>query len=306
MSQTTDGRRVTAADNDEVAVEGAVGDRAVRFQACLEGEVPAEPFRGGRHREQLHVRRRHHELLAVARIHDAPIAQGFDVGKFDIVIAANVLHATSDLGRSVANVRDLLKPTGVLLLIEGTRRVRWLDLIFGMTPGWWAYRDRNLRPDYPLISVGQWKSLLDVEYGLNADGGGGCFSRDRRPLGYTLQTAEKTYADYAFTTHNPGGHSSKPRPDNAIYELSADESSALGTLMAEVMRAQREALGAEHVYAFQIADQVQHCHVHLVPRFADTPDRLRGTRCFDARPEDALPDSELVRAAEAVGRKLAP
>ena len=96
------------------------------------------------------------------------------------------------------------------------------------------------------------------------------------------------------------------RHARAIYELDVDESAALGQLMAEVMRAQREALGAEHVYAFQIADQVQHCHVHLVPRFADTPDRLRGTRCFDARPEDAVPAAALAEAAVAVRRKLAP
>jgi acetylornithine deacetylase/succinyl-diaminopimelate desuccinylase-like protein len=70
------------------------------------------------------------------------------------------------------------------------------------------------------LGATQWRSLLDAEYGLNADGGGGGFDHHRQPIGFTLQTAEKTYADFAFTTHNPGGHSSKPRPDNAIYELS--------------------------------------------------------------------------------------
>jgi acetylornithine deacetylase/succinyl-diaminopimelate desuccinylase-like protein len=70
------------------------------------------------------------------------------------------------------------------------------------------------------LGATQWKSMLDAEYGLNADGGGGGFAKDKRPLGFTFQTAEKTYADYTFTTHNPGGHSSKPRPDNAIYQLS--------------------------------------------------------------------------------------
>jgi acetylornithine deacetylase/succinyl-diaminopimelate desuccinylase-like protein len=64
-----------------------------------------------------------------------------------------------------------------------------------------------------------WHALLDVEYGLNADGGGGGFAPDGRALGFTLQSAEKTFADYTFTTRNRGGHSSKPRPDNAIYEL---------------------------------------------------------------------------------------
>jgi len=70
------------------------------------------------------------------------------------------------------------------------------------------------------LGATQWKPMLDAEYGLNADGGGGSFAPGNRPLGFTFQTAEKTYADYAFTTHNAGGHSSKPRPDNAIYQLS--------------------------------------------------------------------------------------
>jgi len=66
----------------------------------------------------------------------------------------------------------------------------------------------------------EWLDLLGhPEYGLNADGGGGGFNPDGTPAGFTLQTAEKTYADYTFTVHNRGGHSSKPRKDNAIYSL---------------------------------------------------------------------------------------
>lgn len=64
-----------------------------------------------------------------------------------------------------------------------------------------------------------WHDLLDVEYGLNADGGGGGFAPDGRALGFVLQTAEKTYANYVFSATNRGGHSSKPRADNAIYAL---------------------------------------------------------------------------------------
>ena len=66
----------------------------------------------------------------------------------------------------------------------------------------------------------EWLDLLGhPEYGLNADGGGGGINPDGTPAGYTMQTAEKTYADYTFTVHNRGGHSSKPRKDNAIYSL---------------------------------------------------------------------------------------
>lgn len=65
----------------------------------------------------------------------------------------------------------------------------------------------------------EWKKDLDVEYGLNADGGGGRFFPDGRPDIFLMQTAEKTFAGYTLTVHNRGGHSSKPRKDNAIYSL---------------------------------------------------------------------------------------
>jgi len=61
--------------------------------------------------------------------------------------------------------------------------------------------------------------LKNAELALNFDVGGGSYTRDGRPLGYGLQTAEKTYRTYAFTATNRGGHSSRPRPDNAIYDL---------------------------------------------------------------------------------------
>lgn len=65
----------------------------------------------------------------------------------------------------------------------------------------------------------EWNDLLNAEYGLNADAGGGSFDTNNHPLGFKIQTAEKTYTDYMFTVRNSGGHSSKPRADNAIYQL---------------------------------------------------------------------------------------
>lgn len=66
----------------------------------------------------------------------------------------------------------------------------------------------------------EWLTQLgNPEYGLNADGGGISFTPDDKPLGASLQTSEKTFAGYTFTTRNRGGHSSKPRKDNAIYQL---------------------------------------------------------------------------------------
>ena len=66
----------------------------------------------------------------------------------------------------------------------------------------------------------EWLDLLGhPEFGLNADGGGGGVLADGTPVGFTVQTAEKTFAGYTLTVRNRGGHSSKPRKDNAIYSL---------------------------------------------------------------------------------------
>lgn len=69
------------------------------------------------------------------------------------------------------------------------------------------------------LAATDWRKWTDAEFALNADAGGGTFAADGRSLGFGLQTAEKTFADYLLTVRNKGGHSSRPRPDNAIYEL---------------------------------------------------------------------------------------
>lgn len=89
-----------------------------------------------------------------------------------------------------------------------------------------------------------------------------------------------------------------------VYSLEPADAGALGVLCTKVMRAQLAALGAEHVYQFAIGDQVHHCHVHLVPRFANTPANRRGAKCFDVAPEEALGHDLLANAATLVAAEL--
>lgn len=64
--------------------------------------------------------------------------------------------------------------------------------------------------------------LKHAELVLNVDGSGGTFDEATgKPAYWTWQGAEKTYADYRLEVTNPGGHSSAPRPDNAIVQLAA-------------------------------------------------------------------------------------
>lgn len=76
------------------------------------------------------------------------------------------------------------------------------------------------------------RELIDAEFALNEGGGGGT---DGKPVAkggkvaeQAIQVGEKTFANYQLETRNPGGHSSVPRPDNAIYQLAT----ALGKIEA--------------------------------------------------------------------------
>ncbi len=64
------------------------------------------------------------------------------------------------------------------------------------------------------------RDLIDAEFVLNHDGGG-VLSDHGKPLMMEVDATEKLYSDFVLTATNPGGHSSLPRPDNAIYELAA-------------------------------------------------------------------------------------
>jgi acetylornithine deacetylase/succinyl-diaminopimelate desuccinylase-like protein len=63
--------------------------------------------------------------------------------------------------------------------------------------------------------------LLGAEIALNTDAGFGRLDSNGEPQGFYVQTSEKLYQSFVLETTNPGGHSSVPRADNAIYELAA-------------------------------------------------------------------------------------
>jgi len=67
--------------------------------------------------------------------------------------------------------------------------------------------------------VKEHRGLVDVEYIINSDAGGGTLGEDGKATHFTLQTAEKTYASFRLTARNDGGHSSQPRRDNAIFDV---------------------------------------------------------------------------------------
>jgi NAD(P)-dependent dehydrogenase (short-subunit alcohol dehydrogenase family)/SAM-dependent methyltransferase/acyl carrier protein len=99
----------------------------------------------------------------VLDIESDPASQAFGPGQFDIVFAANVVHATCDVRRTLGHIRQLLAPRGMFLLLEATDRRKWIELTFGLTTGWWGFTDLELRQTHPLLSREQWRQLLAAD-----------------------------------------------------------------------------------------------------------------------------------------------
>ena len=125
------------------------------------------------------------------------------------------------LGRGTSDMKNgdvATTMAAVKLMSQGFKPNR--DIIFFYSG------DEETRGMGATLGATKWRNLTDAEFGLNADGGCASYDRNFKPLGCGISMAEKTFQTYFFTTHNPGGHSSRPRPDNAIYEL-ADALKAL-------------------------------------------------------------------------------
>ena len=95
----------------------------------------------------------------VLDIEKDPMDQGFKPHSYDLIIAANVLHATRHLDETLAHCRDLLAPSGLLVALENQRGRGWMDLIFGQLDGWWRFADRY-RPNHALAGPNIWNQAL--------------------------------------------------------------------------------------------------------------------------------------------------
>ncbi|KAH6888171.1 putative polyketide synthase, partial [Thelonectria olida] len=89
-----------------------------------------------------------------------PQSQGFaEDEKFDVIIAFNVLHATTNMNATIANARKLLKTGGKLLLLEITHVLNRVFLPFGNLPGWWM-SEESFRQWGPTMDEQTWVSIL--------------------------------------------------------------------------------------------------------------------------------------------------
>jgi SAM-dependent methyltransferase len=83
--------------------------------------------------------------------------QDVPAGAYDLVIAANVLHATADIGRTLSHARATLAEGGLLLLNETSRATLFTHLTFGLLDGWWRATDMHRRIPGTEPSLRSWR-----------------------------------------------------------------------------------------------------------------------------------------------------
>jgi acetylornithine deacetylase/succinyl-diaminopimelate desuccinylase-like protein len=152
--------------------------------------------------------------------------------------------------------------------------------------------------------VANHRALVDAAYAIN-EGGGGVLL-DGRPTMHTVQAAEKVPVNFTLTVTNPGGHSSVPRPDNAIYQL-ADALGRLGRhqfpvalnavtrpWLVETAKVERpDVAAAMRALAANERDTAAAALVSREPRYASTlrtscvATRLAGGHAYNALPQTA-------------------
>ncbi|KAI6764126.1 hypothetical protein HG530_007915 [Fusarium avenaceum] len=101
----------------------------------------------------------HKMVFKTLDIERDPTEQGFDSHSFDVIMAANVLHATKHLEKTIANCHKLLKPGGRMILLEITSEALWIQTIFSALPGWWLGQGEG-RINHPTVSIDEWDRIL--------------------------------------------------------------------------------------------------------------------------------------------------
>jgi pimeloyl-ACP methyl ester carboxylesterase/acyl carrier protein/NADP-dependent 3-hydroxy acid dehydrogenase YdfG len=89
------------------------------------------------------------------------LSQGFSKNSMDIILAGSTLHTTKDIGRSLRNLKVLMKNKAILLLNEMTKKQDLTTLTLGLADSWWNYTDDECRvKGFPFSSVAGWKEQL--------------------------------------------------------------------------------------------------------------------------------------------------
>jgi acyl transferase domain-containing protein/acyl-CoA synthetase (AMP-forming)/AMP-acid ligase II/acyl carrier protein/SAM-dependent methyltransferase len=100
-------------------------------------------------------------------IEQPPGNQGYKSHSYDVIVAANILHATRNIAETLSHIRTLLAPGGTLILWEITEPHPWFDVAFGALIN--PIDDQDIRPNHPFLTERQWSQTLQKQGFDNID-----------------------------------------------------------------------------------------------------------------------------------------
>ncbi len=161
--------------------------------------------------------------------------QGIAAHAFDLIVATNVLHATSDVAKSLTNLRRCMASDGMLLFVETMARMTYVEnLVFGLLDGWWKFSDAELREKSPLLDRTQWLKLLTD-----------CGFSQAVSLSPSITVSEATQVTFLARGPLVENMVESPRQDSSTYVVFVDQSG-----LAERLCNQLQARGSNIIRVF--------------------------------------------------------
>lgn len=212
-------------------------------------------------------------------IEQSPENQGIELHNYDLVIAANVLHATRDLNKTVQNIRSLLAPNGILMIREITDNLAMFDLTFG--PVLNELVDEEVRGGRPFLLPDGWKKLLKSHD----------FVRAENFPGSEKSFDEHVIISQASSAALPGVNNAFSEPDRTFFDKNALVSSRLCEV-SNMEVSSHPLLGQRLCFPFPTFE---------TKLSLDSLSLLEGHRVFD---EIVLPGAAFFEMAIAAGERL--
>ena len=156
----------TAPALNALSQQGQTNGRSARYSQYTFTDISSGFFEKAKTRFAEHGERIDFRTLNIEK---DPLQQGFEAESYDLIIAANVLHATSDLGVTLRNTRKLLTRNGKLILFEVCNpSLLRVPFPFGILSGWWLSSEKD-RQDGPLMEEAGWHEALSTSGYTGAD-----------------------------------------------------------------------------------------------------------------------------------------
>ncbi|ERF73358.1 hypothetical protein EPUS_08300 [Endocarpon pusillum Z07020] len=232
------------------------------------------------------------------RAHDIEKAPDNDLlGTQHIIIASNAVHATHSLTESTKNIRKALRPDGILMMLEMTETLYWIDMIFGLLEGWWLFNDGR---KHAISHQSRWeRELQSVGYGhVDWTDGNRPENNIQRII---IALASGPRYDRLPTFPKPA---QSQVTDTAARQVAVDEYVRKSTHgFAAPVQPSRVTIPSTSGHCVLVTGATGSLGSHLVAHFAELPD-VKAVICLNRHSSGSEPESRQRQSLESKGIKL--